>query len=142
MNPYQSDVLVLDPDPAIRAVLAAILRRRGLLVTACGTEREARERGLRGGPYAVVMISSNMPEFEKLLEEIAAGDARERPIVIVANSIETPLDGQPADLSLTKPFHFAELDAAISKGWALATGRRTSSARIANASSPSPETDA
>lgn len=109
----QPHVLVLDPDPSSRVLLTAVLRRSGLRVTACNDEREAARHCLRRGRYALVILSSDMPAFASLLEELHAAAADERPKAIVATTSEVALPPLAADVVLLKPFHLNELYAAI-----------------------------
>lgn len=109
----QPHVLVLDPDPSSRVLLTAVLQRSGLRVTACDDEREAARHCLRRSRYALVILSSDMPAFASLLEELNAADAAERPKVIIVTTAEIALPPMRADVVLLKPVHLNELYAAI-----------------------------
>lgn len=109
----QPHVLVLDPDPSTRVLLTAVLRRSSLRVTACDDEREAARHCVRRGRYALVILSSDMPAFASLLEELNAAAAAERPKIIITTTSEVALPPLRADVVLLKPVHLNELFAAI-----------------------------
>jgi CheY-like chemotaxis protein len=103
----QPHVLVLDPDPASRVVLTAVLQHNGLRVTACDSESHAARYCLRRHRYAVIILSADLPDFATLVRAIGAPPAAERPKIIVAAT--SPLPAIPeADAVLLKPF---DLDA-------------------------------
>lgn len=109
----QPQVLVLDPDPSSRVLLTAVLRRSGLRVTACNDEREAARHCLRRGRYALVILSSDMPAFASLLEELHATATDERPKIMVVTTSDVALPALRADAVLLKPVHLNDLYAAI-----------------------------
>lgn len=100
-------ILVVDDDDAIRALLATILRRRGLEVDVARNGAEALER-LGRCRYAVMLLDLMMPVVNgwEVLDRLADHDRSSRPIVIVLTA-GTELRDLKADLvagSVRKPF--------------------------------------
>jgi DNA-binding NtrC family response regulator len=107
-----SRVLVVDPDPAVRALLVALMRREGYLTDAVGDPEEALELRRTMHPDVVVVEPRNLGG-ERLLEELHDGVAN---LVVVT----TP-EGRSAPYRysrgvhavLFKPFRIDELAAAV-----------------------------
>lgn len=112
MDSLRPHVLVLDPDRSVRVLLTAILRHNGLHVTTCDGEPGAAAQCFRRGPYAAVILASDMPGYGALLDEISAPDPQRPKIIVAATREQKPPDGD-GDLVLMKPFHFSELQAAV-----------------------------
>jgi CheY-like chemotaxis protein len=117
MNARKSHrVLVVEPDPAIRALIVAVLRRHGHSLDAAGTAEQALElqRSLR--PAAVV-VEPRISGGEALLDALASVDGGPHPAVIVV----TTQDGRdpwlpsafPVRAVLHKPFRIEELAEAV-----------------------------
>lgn len=68
---------------------------------------------MRGG-VDLVIVASEFPDYDTLLQELPSATRDTPPKIIL-----TTTDGEPpeavrrADIVLTKPFHLSELDAAI-----------------------------
>ncbi|MBV8518979.1 MAG: response regulator transcription factor [Acidobacteria bacterium] len=105
-------VLVLDPDPSIRALLVAVLRRCALQVTASSDALEAAD-ALRFGGYAAVIVSSDTPELDALLREFRHAPPPQRPKIILTTTPNAARYAPDADAILLKPFHLAELQATV-----------------------------
>lgn len=103
-------VLVLDPDPSIRALLVAVLRRSSMRVTACGDDRDGADRLLRGR-YAAVIISADMPRVDTLLDQLRLRS--DRPKIIVTTTPHVLPLAMHADVVLWKPFLLEHLQSAI-----------------------------
>lgn len=100
-------ILVVDDDDAIRALLATILRRKGLDVDVARNGAEALER-LGRCRYAVMLLDLMMPIVSgwEVLDQLAEQDRSSRPIVIVLTAGSEPRDLN-ADLvagTVRKPF--------------------------------------
>jgi DNA-binding NtrC family response regulator len=67
-------ILLVDDDPTLLAVLAAVLRRSGYNVLTAGNAKQALEL-LRAGAIAAVITDLHMPRLEgaELLATVAAG---------------------------------------------------------------------
>ena len=77
-------ILVVDDDDAIRALLATVLRRRGLRVDMARNGREAVEM-LEEGRYSLVLLDLMMPLMSgyEVLDHIAEASLSNRPFVLV-----------------------------------------------------------
>ena len=81
---FDRQVLVVDDDDAIRALLQTVLRRRGLRVEAARNGVDALEKlGARG--YALVVLDLMMPRMSgyELLDHLARQPIMTRPRVLV-----------------------------------------------------------
>jgi len=78
-------ILVVDDDPAIRALVSTVLRRRGLCVDHARNNVEAIER-LTECDYALIVLDMTMPRMSghELLQQIASADPR--PLVLALTS--------------------------------------------------------
>ena len=110
--PSPTRVLVLDPDPSIRALLVAVLRRCALQVTASSDALDVAD-ALRFGQYAAVILSSDMPDVDAWLRELRRVPAAQRPKVIFTTTPSAALHAPEADAVLLKPFHLTELQATV-----------------------------
>lgn len=104
----QDRVLVVDDEPAIRALVAKIVERAGLPVDCARDGAEAIEM-LEARPYAVVVVDLMMPNVDgygliDYLKRRSAG----RPAVIVVSAGESgalrQLDGSMVHSIVRKPF--------------------------------------
>ena len=77
-------ILVVDDDDAIRALLATVLRRRGLRVEMARNGREAVEM-LEEGRYSLVLLDLMMPLMSgyEVLDHIADQSLSNRPYLLV-----------------------------------------------------------
>ena len=101
-------VLVVDDEPAIRALVAKIVERAGYPVDVARDGAEAIEK-LEQNRYAVTVIDLMMPNVDgySLIEHLK-GAARPRPAIIVISAGDTAalrrLDGAVVHSILRKPF--------------------------------------
>ena len=107
MENLRRRVLVIDPDPSIRALLAAVVRRHGFEADTTGDQAEARQRA-RSCEYTAVILEPRMRGGDALLRDLP------RDKVIVATT-SAGIAAQRAGVAavLRKPFLLAELSAAI-----------------------------
>jgi CheY-like chemotaxis protein len=101
-------VLVVDDEPAIRALVTKIVERAGYPVVSARDGAEAIEK-LDSDDYAVVVLDLMMPNVDGygLIEYIKAS-SRRRPAIIVISAGDTAalrrLDGAVVHSILRKPF--------------------------------------
>lgn len=101
-------VLVVDDEPAIRALVTKIVERAGHPVVSARDGAEAIEK-LESEDYAVVVLDLMMPNVDGygLIEYIKTG-SRRRPAIIVISAGDTAalrrLDGSVVHSILRKPF--------------------------------------
>jgi len=104
----QARVLVVDDEPAIRALVAKIVERAGLPVDSARDGAEAIEK-LESGPYAVIVLDLMMPNVDgyALIDYIRDRPAP-RPAIIVVSAGDSAalrrLDGSLVHSILRKPF--------------------------------------
>ena len=102
-------VLVVDDEPAIRALVAKIVERAGHPVVIARDGAEAIEK-LAGEDFAVIVLDLMMPNVDGygLIEHIKNNSARRRPAIIVISAGDTAalrrLDGSLVHSILRKPF--------------------------------------
>jgi len=101
-------VLVVDDEPAIRALIAKIVERAGLPVDSARDGSEAIEM-LESHEYAVVVLDLMMPKVDGFaLIDYLRSRRRERPAVIVISAgdpgIFRQLDGAMVHSIVRKPF--------------------------------------
>lgn len=116
MKPFKPlDVLVIDPDPSIRALLTAVLERRSAHVT-CAGDREAALALSRGCVFSAVIVEPRMRDGDLLLRELCAAPPARRPKIIVATTDAASVERfkrDGVDVVLCKPFAVDELAAAV-----------------------------
>lgn len=109
-------ILVIEPDPSIRALLTAVIRRGGLEVD-CAADRDAALARSSSGHYTAVVLEPRMPGGDVLLHELRAAESGRRPAIIVATAPDAwaaaLAESNGVDALLTKPFDLSELSAAI-----------------------------
>jgi DNA-binding response OmpR family regulator len=109
-------VLIVEPDPAIRALMLAVLRRRGHTADAAETAEEALELQRRFHPAAVV-VEPRIPGGRALLEALASVDGGTHPAVIVVTSPDGRASTFPHTpairTTLHKPFAIQDLADAV-----------------------------
>lgn len=108
LNVASYRVLVIDADPAVRRALASELRREGFDVFLSGGLATGRD--LLNGKSLNVLVSDvfeDDSEETAILEELMAGPARPRWLVVTADAASGKVDGP--DLVLAKPWDRAEL---------------------------------
>ena len=104
----QARVLVIDDEPTIRALVAKIVERAGLLVDSARDGAEAIEL-LEAHEYAVVVVDLMMPNIDGFeLIDYLKRRTSERPAVIVISAGDPgafrQLDGAMVHSILRKPF--------------------------------------
>lgn len=111
-----ANVLVIDDDPDIRALIARALRLDGHVVR-CAAEGAEGLRALEAQPVDVVILDVFMPTKDGLetLRELRTRRAKPKVIAISAEGRGGPFDPLAAaeklgaDAALEKPFHIDEL---------------------------------
>lgn len=104
-----SRVLVVDDEPAIRALVAKIIERAGHSVDTARDGAEAIEK-LEANQYAVIVLDLMMPNIDGfgLLEHLKKRRDMTRPAVIVVSAGDSGmlrhLDGAMVHSILRKPF--------------------------------------
>ena len=100
-------ILVVDDDDAIRALLATVLKRRGLRVDVARNGRDAVEM-LGEGRYSLVLLDLMMPLMSgyQVLEHIADESLSDRPYVLVITAGLEPrrFDSSFVVGTIQKPF--------------------------------------
>jgi DNA-binding response OmpR family regulator len=92
----RGQVLVVDDEPAIRALVARIVERAGLTVDTARDGGDAIDK-LRAQPYEVVVLDMMMPRVNGADVIAFLGHLRERPTVIVISA------GDPVELRKLDP---------------------------------------
>lgn len=105
MEQTRPRVLVIDPDPSVRALLAAVTRRRGFDSDTAATPEEALQHA-RSRSYAAVILEPQIAGGDALLSELAGEN------LIVATTSTDPC-GVHAAAVLRKPFFLDELSTLI-----------------------------
>ena len=100
--------MVVDDEPAIRALVTKIVERAGYPVVSARDGAEAIEK-LEGDEYAVVVLDLMMPNVDGYgLIEYIKSSSRRRPAIIVISAGDTAalrrLDGAVVHSILRKPF--------------------------------------
>lgn len=103
----QKQILIVDDDDAIRALLMTVLRRRGLHADAARNGVEAVEKlALRN--YDVMLLDLMMPQMSgyDVLDHLAQQPVASRPLVLVltAGLEPRPLDPRIVVGTMNKPF--------------------------------------
>lgn len=106
MEPQRPRVLVIDPDPSVRALLVAVARRQGLEADSAGDTDAALEHA-RARAYAAVILEPRIYGGELLLRELAGRN------VIVTTTASDPVPQPGVTAVLRKPFLLEELTSAI-----------------------------
>ena len=107
MGPH-SRVLVVDDEPAIRALIAKIVQRAGFVVDTARDGAEAIEK-LDGGDYSVLVIDLMMPNIDgyDVIDHVRASNMP-HPAIIVITAGDTAsirrLDPAMVHSVLRKPF--------------------------------------
>lgn len=117
MNPSER-VLVVDDEPAIRALVAKIVERAGLTVDTAADGAAAIEQ-LESTPYSVVVVDLMMPNVDGYaLIEYVKNREGEKPAIIVVSAGESAalrqLDGSMVHSIVRKPFDIDVLGELIS----------------------------
>ena len=110
-------VLVVDDDPAIRDMVAHILRRAGFGVDTASGGAEAIDR-CATTEYGAVVLDLAMPAIggRAVIEALGHTARRTKCVVLMSAGTEKQLDDVPQDLvhtKLRKPFDLTDLVAAV-----------------------------
>ncbi|HEX7704872.1 MAG TPA: response regulator [Thermoanaerobaculia bacterium] len=118
MKKESDAVLIVEDDPAIRRLVAMVLKRNGYAVDLAADGLEALER-IAATDYDAIVLDLMMPRLDgyTLLNRLAKDEPHRLRKVIVTSAaspgtIRNRLEGQPFSL-LTKPFDILELQGAV-----------------------------
>jgi two-component system, NtrC family, response regulator AtoC len=104
------NVLVVDPDSSIRALLVALLRREGFDADAADNAEEALDLRQRS-QHATVVLEPRIRGGEELLDALAADG---KPNVIIMTAMDGSKPAYPgARAVLFKPFLLEEMAAVL-----------------------------
>jgi two-component system OmpR family response regulator len=84
-NTNQQRVLVVEPDPSIRALIVALLRRDGV-VTDCVSTHDDALRSASSRHYDAVVVEPRIPDGDALLSELYAAAPDGRPNLVVVTT--------------------------------------------------------
>ena len=119
MNASRPDtILVIDPDPAFRVLILALLQREGYLAEGTDDADDAL-RLHQSAPYTAVVMDPRIRAGDELLCALHAADGAATPSrnVIVVTAPDSPKEryaGHPrVHTVLFKPFFLSELAAAV-----------------------------
>ena len=112
-------ILVIDDEPEIRALLSRFLRKNGFSVLSAGTLEEGRRLFIQSKPE-LVFLDVNLPDGNGLLElrHINSGKLKSKVIMMSAfDHEEVKMEAiQYGALDfLSKPFNIARLDQVVQK---------------------------
>lgn len=117
-DPDRNAILVIDPDPSTRALILALLRRKGYVAEPAANPDEAL-RLHRDGRHAAVILDPRVEGGDALLHALqtaGGGDAPSPNLIVVT----TPEDSQPTYAGrpgvhavLFKPFVINDLTEAV-----------------------------
>lgn len=118
MNNPRHTILVVDPDPSIRTLIVALMRREGYATEAAASAEQALELRRSTQPKAVVLeprMSGGPDLFDALQRGDGDGDAKPGVIVLTTpDSSKNPYAGAPGVRAvLLKPFRLEELTEAV-----------------------------
>ena len=119
MNASRPDtILVIDPDPAFRVLILALLRREGYLAEGTDDPNDAL-RLHQSAPYTAVVMDPRIRAGDKLLCALHAPEDAETPrrnviVVTAPDGAKERYAGHPrVHAVLFKPFFLSELAAAV-----------------------------
>ena len=106
-------ILVVDPDPAIRSLVAALLRRDGYL----SDEADSADAALdlrRAANHAAVVVEPRMVDGETLLSTLTTHDPANVIIMTTSTGLQARYAGTPGvRAALLKPFVIDDLSAVV-----------------------------
>lgn len=115
-SPSRRDALVIDPDPSIRALIAAVLRRRGV-PTDTAADRDSALHRVRGHHYGAVVLDPRMPGGDALLRELYSAAPDGKPNIIIATAPDAFSRALAryagVEAVLSKPFDLDDLSSAV-----------------------------
>lgn len=106
--PNDPRVLVVDDEPAIRALVAKIIDRAGLSVETAANGQEAIEK-LDASPYAVLVVDLMMPQVDgyAVIDHLRESGGRKPAIIVITagdSAAIRRLDGAMVHSVVRKPF--------------------------------------
>jgi two-component system NtrC family response regulator len=103
-EPPRERILIVDDEPAVRAIVGRVLKDAGYEVVYAGDGAEALEAYQNGGPFAVVLLDEAMPEMpgRVVLERLLAFDPAAKVVLFTGYGPE-PEDMIGAAGCLEKP---------------------------------------
>jgi CheY-like chemotaxis protein len=124
MHPIRGrNVLVVEDDPAIRSLMAVLMRKAGVAVDVAGNGIEALA-ALEKREYAVILLDLNMPGMDgfAFLRELRPRCERsgEKPLVVVVSAalesaeVVARIDTDLVGAAIRKPFDPAHLQSVVS----------------------------
>jgi DNA-binding response OmpR family regulator len=115
-TPGSPDALVIDSDPSIRELIAAVLRRRGLRADTAA-DSDAALHCMHAHRYGAVVLDPRMPGGDVLLTELSSSTGDGKPNIIIATSPDsfsrTLARRAGVQVVLAKPFDLDDLSAAV-----------------------------
>jgi DNA-binding NtrC family response regulator len=116
MTKSDRSVLVIDPDPAVRALLLAVVRRQGFLAEGTDDADDALRR-CRTGRHAAVIVDPRILGGVSLLNALdgASPDGTNLIVVTTPDAFEAPYNHGHVREVLFKPFHIDDLAAAVAR---------------------------
>jgi two-component system sensor histidine kinase/response regulator len=116
-------VLVVEDDPAIRSLMAVLMRKAGLVIDVAGNGLEALT-ALEKRDYAVILLDLNMPVMDgfAFLRELRGRCERsgQKPLVVVVSAalessdVVARIDTDLVGAAIRKPFDPAHLQSVVS----------------------------
>src|SRR5438874_7615102 len=114
MEPSADDILLIEDDDGLGAILAAVLQDQGYRVTWVSNGREALDHLRTEQPPRVILLNLVMPvmdgwEFREQLKQIP--DLAELPVVVLSGvrNLERKAASLGATDSFTKPYNLKEV---------------------------------
>lgn len=106
-------ILVVDPDPAIRSLVMALLRRDGYLSEAAESADAALDLR-RASNHAAVVVEPRMPGGDALLEALISHDTANVIVMTTSTALQARYVAAPGvRAALLKPFLIDELSAIV-----------------------------
>lgn len=115
-------VLVVEDDPSLQRLVAAVLRRSGLTPDCAGDGVEALEK-LAGADFDLLLLDLMMPRMDgiRFLEALARQGEAARyhgPIIVMtaaADALIDQIDGTRVQAIVRKPFDIAQLASLVAR---------------------------
>jgi CheY-like chemotaxis protein len=128
---HQARILVVDNDPWIQRMVAAVLGHRGHVVECVDGAAQARATLMRGQPPSLVIVARTLPDGrgEALVGSLRrAGQLNGVAALLLADPTADPAEPPPShpemDGVLSKPLRVEDLENAVARALAAIAGRR------------------